>query len=96
MAGLSIGFEVIPPGGGGVAVRWGAQDVAFIPDYAQARYDDYEQADPFNMATAGSMASRDRRDGDHRRRRLLEVVHLDVAQDVLEGVDPGLVLRLRA
>ena len=92
-AGLSIGFRSYPAGGGGgVAVRWGAQDVAFIPfDYALARYDDYEQAaDPFNMATA---RVRWRRETGVTVTIALstfppEVIHLDVAQDVLEDVDP--------
>ena len=92
-AGLSIGFRTYPVGGGdGVAVRWADTDAAFASfDYDLASFDDYEEAaDPFNMATA---RIRWRRETGVTVTIALstfppQVVHLDVAQDVLEGIDP--------
>ena len=54
-AGLSVGFVTYPSATGpGVAIKWGATQVAFVPfDFSAERYDDYVQAgNPVSMATA--------------------------------------------
>lgn len=92
-SGLSVGFRSYPDAGGsGVAVRWGGVDAAFAAfDFGLVRYDDYVQAgDPTNMATA---RIRWRRETGATVTIALptfppEILHLDVAQDITEGIDP--------
>jgi hypothetical protein len=92
-AGLSVGFVTYPSATGpGVAIKWGATQVAFVPfDFSAERYDDYVQAgDPVSMATA---TVRWRRDAG----TTVTIappgqnpitVHADAAQEATAGIDP--------
>ncbi|MBM4099421.1 MAG: hypothetical protein FJ260_05660 [Planctomycetes bacterium] len=54
-AGLSVGFVTYPSAAGnGIAIKWGATPLAFVPfDFSAERYDDYVQAgNPASMAVA--------------------------------------------